>query len=137
LRGRQPLQYTSINAGRKAGHAVAHVMAVSKVSAIAMPIPTVASFSMCVPLLFAGFYRGQNSGGVSRSISAFTNYHRRKLFVAQTRQRIRVLDFVVFTRQYQRNHFEVSPRLLPAHLRNGLFPVLAEISKQRADQFLA
>ena len=55
----QLLQYTSKSAGRKAGHAVAHVMAVSKVSAIARPIPTVASFAMYVPLLaFAGFYRG-------------------------------------------------------------------------------
>jgi hypothetical protein len=42
-RGYTPLQYTSISAGRKAGHAVAHVIAVSKVSAIARPIPTVAS----------------------------------------------------------------------------------------------
>jgi hypothetical protein len=32
-------------------------MAVSKVSAIARPIPTIASFAMYVPLLvFAGFY---------------------------------------------------------------------------------
>jgi phage tail sheath gpL-like len=46
-----PLQYTSISAGRKAGHAVAHVMAVSKVSAIARPIPTVASLGAMCPLL--------------------------------------------------------------------------------------
>jgi hypothetical protein len=37
--------------GWKTGHAVAHVMAVSKVSAIARPIPTLASFGMYVPLL--------------------------------------------------------------------------------------
>jgi hypothetical protein len=37
----------------------------------------------------------------------------------------------------QRQHFEVNPRLRPAHLRDGLFPVLAEIPKQRTDYFLA
>jgi hypothetical protein len=58
--------------------------------------------------------------------------HRRKLFVAQTGQRIGVLDFVVLTRQDQRNHFEVKPRLGPAHLRDGLFPVLAEKSRSSA-----
>jgi hypothetical protein len=39
----------------------------------------------------------------------------------------------LLTRQHHRNHFEVNPRLCPTHLRDGLFPVLAEISKQRAD----
>jgi hypothetical protein len=53
-----PPQYTSKSAGRKAGHAVAHVMAVSKVSAIARPIPTVASFSMYVPLLVLPDFAG-------------------------------------------------------------------------------
>src|SRR5262245_13151415 len=45
LRAQEP-QYTSKSTGWKTGHAVAHVMAVSKVIAIARPIPMLASFSM-------------------------------------------------------------------------------------------
>ena len=56
-------QYTSINVGRKAGHEVAHVMAVSKVSAI----PTVASlanFGMCVPFCLPDFMGDKIRGSV-------------------------------------------------------------------------
>ncbi len=58
----QLLQYASKSTGRKAG-CVAYVMAVSKVSAIARPIPTVASFSMYVPFWLLPDFIGDKIGG--------------------------------------------------------------------------
>src|SRR5438552_2720262 len=46
-----------------ASQAVAHVMAVSKVSAIARPIPTVASFAMYVPFWLLPDFIGDKIGG--------------------------------------------------------------------------
>jgi hypothetical protein len=61
-----PPQYTSKSIGWKAGHGVAHVMAVSKGSAIARPIPMIASFSMYVPLLvLLNFMGNKNRDSVS------------------------------------------------------------------------
>jgi hypothetical protein len=40
-------------------------------------------------------------------------------------------------RHQKRKNFEVGGRLFPAHLRNSLFPVLAEIAQERANDLLA
>src|SRR6516225_5720386 len=44
---------------------------------------------------------------------------------------------LVLSRDQQSKNFQVDPRLVAAHLRNGLFPVFAEIAQQRANDLLA
>ena len=53
--------------------------------------------------------------------------HGLKLLVRQALDHIAVLD-IVLARNQQCQDFEVGGRLRPAHLRNGLLPVLAEIA---------
>src|SRR6516164_6923729 len=44
---------------------------------------------------------------------------------------------LVLSRDQQSKNFQVDPRLVAAHLRNGLFPVFAEIAQERANDLLA
>src|SRR5262245_25468639 len=54
--------------------------------------------------------------------------HGLKLLVRQLFERVAVLDLVL-ARHQQREDLEICRRLRPAHLRNGLLPVLAEIAQ--------
>src|SRR5262249_8985235 len=62
--------------------------------------------------------------------------HGLKLLVRQLLERIAVLD-LVFARHQQSADLEIGGSLSPAHLRNGLFPVLGETPQQRANHRLA
>jgi hypothetical protein len=78
-----------------------------------------------------GFYRALDRIDLSaylrrkRGLDVFD--HGLKLLVRQVLERIAVLD-LVFARDQQSQNLEVGGRLCPAHLRNGLLPVLPEVT---------